>query len=57
MEARECSDHSFAAIPLPISAGCREGVMTGSGRTIDSYRRFLPRFRQNVTWLTVSIDN
>ena len=38
---------------LPISYA----YVKGSGRTIDSFHRFPPRFRQNVTLLTDPIDN
>jgi hypothetical protein len=31
--------------------------LKGSGRVIDSAHRFPPRFKQNVTLLTVPIDN
>ena len=33
------------------------GAGKGSGRTIDSFHRSPPRFRQNVTLLTDPIDN
>jgi len=41
----------------PKRGQAEKGSEKGSGRVIDIDHHFLPRFRQNVTLLTVPIDN